>query len=799
MKFSEQWLRTWINPPLDSEALGECLTMAGLEIESREPVAPPFSGVVVAEVLSVRAHENADRLRVCSVHIGTAEPLQIVCGAPNVRAGLRVPCATIGAVLPGDFKIKATKMRGEASNGMLCSAKELGLPDGMDGLLELPADAPIGVDLRDFLNLDDSIFELKITPNRADCLSILGVAREVSALTGEPFCPPEFTPVTPKNVPTRQVRIDDPAACGRYLGRKIDGVNAQAATPAWMLDALTRAGLRSVSAIVDITNFVLLECGQPLHAFDDATLRGDITVRFAREGERLLLLNDKEITLENKDLLICDQDQPIALAGIMGGKATEVSDASTAIFLESAFFSPAAIAGRARRLGLSSDASFRFERGVDFALQRHAMERASRLIIDICGGEAGEIIEVVGELPQHAPIHIRANRVNRLLGLDLSAAQMQAYLQRLGLEVTLAGDILTATSISARFDLACEEDFMEEIARLHGYEHIPADKVVGRLRMLPLAENQRSKLALKDLLVARDFQEVITYAFVDEAWERDFAGQTRPIRLQNPIASQMSVMRSSLFGGLIDVLRDNLKRQQTRVRIFELARVFCPPDNENLAKNDVSGGQNLNIAQPEMLAGLVYGSRQPEQWGVRAERVDFFDLKADVEALLSPLLAQFRPTTHPALHPGRAADIILNGEVIGVLGELHPKWLQAYDLPAAALLFELQVSALTERTPPVILSVSKLPQVRRDLALLVDDDLPVATLLNTLQNAAASWVKAIEIFDLYRGQGVPEGKKSIAFKVLMQDTLRTLTDAELEETMQKLLQAAETLGAVLRV
>lgn len=799
MKFSEQWLRTWINPPLDSEALGECLTMAGLEIESREPVAPPFSGVVVAEVLSVRQHENADRLRVCEVNIGTAEPLQIVCGAPNVRAGLRVPCATIGAVLPGDFKIKATKMRGEASNGMLCSAKELGLPDGIDGLLELSADAPIGANVRDFLRLDDTIFELKITPNRADCLSILGVARELAALTGEPFCPPEFVPVSPKNLSTRQVNIEDKAACGRYLGRKIEGVNAVAPTPTWMLEALTRAGLRSVSAIVDITNFVLLECGQPLHAFDDATLRGDISVRFAREGERLLLLNDKEITLENKDLVICDQDQPIALAGIMGGKATEVGEHTKTVFLESAFFAPQAIAGRARRIGVNSDASFRFERGVDFALQRHAIERASRLIVDICGGEASEIIEAIGKLPQHAPIKIRVPRVNRLLGLDLSAAQMQNYLQRLGLDVRAEHDLLWATSTSARFDLACEEDFMEEIARLHGYEHIPADKVVGRLSMLPMPENKRSVLAIKDLLVARDFQEVITYAFVDEAWERDFAGQTRPIRLQNPIASQMSVMRSSLIGGLVDVLRDNLKRQQTRVRIFEWARVFCPPESQTLPKTELSGGQNLNIQQPEMLAGLVYGSRLPEQWGVASARVDFFDLKADVEALLAPASVEFRATTHPALHPGRAADIILNGEVIGILGELHPQWLQSYDLPAPALVFELQCSALLLRTPNKALPVSKFPQVRRDLALLVDDARQAVELLQAMKHAAPSFVKEIALFDLYRGKGVPEGQKSIAFKVLMQDTSRTLTDAELDEAMQTLLASVENLGAVLRV
>ncbi len=777
MKFSEQWLREWVNPNLASEALGHLLTMAGLEVESHTTAAPAFSGVVVAEVKSVRKHENADRLRVCEVDIGTGELQQIVCGAPNVSEGAKVPCATLGALLPGDFKIKATKMRGVASNGMLCSGQELGIPDGVDGLLLLPQDAPVGVNLRDYLALDDTVIELKITPNRADCLSIRGIAREVAALTASPLQAPTVSPVPVTITSQRGVKLSAGAACGRYLGRVIEQVNAQASTPAWMKQRLERAGVRSISAIVDVTNFVLLELGQPLHAFDHNKLQGDIEVRLPQVGERMTLLNGKEIALDADMLLITDQTGPVALAGVMGGANSEVDDNTTAVFLESAFFAPEAIAGRARRLGFSSDASFRYERGVDFTLQAEAMERATALIIDICGGVAGPVVEQVTELPARKPVAVRVDRVNRVLGMSLTATEMAAIFARLGLPFEQQADSFIITPPAARFDLAIEEDFIEEIARVYGYDAIPADNIRGRLAMLPLPEQQTPRAELRRVLVQRDYQEVVTYAFVDEQWENDFAANTTPIRLINPIASQMSVMRSTLLGGLLDTLSHNLKRKQNRVRVFEMARVFLK----------TATGE---VEQPEKLAGLAYGTRFAEQWSYQAEKVDFFDVKADIEVLFSPRQLTFRRAAHPALHPGRCAEVLLDGKVVGILGELHPQWVQKYDLVAAPIYFELDLQPLLARHTIQAQAVSRFPAVRRDLALVVADTLEVDALATTLRAAASHLVTEIALFDVYRGKGVEEGKKSLAFKVLMQDTARTLTDAEVDSVMQDLIAAA---------
>lgn len=777
MKFSEQWLREWVNPNLASEALGHLLTMAGLEVESHTTAAPAFSGVVVAEVKSVRKHENADRLRVCEVDIGTGELQQIVCGAPNVSEGAKVPCATLGALLPGDFKIKATKMRGVASNGMLCSGQELGIPDGVDGLLLLPQDAPVGVNLRDYLALDDTVIELKITPNRADCLSIRGIAREVAALTASPLQAPTVSPAPVTITSQRGVKLSAGAACGRYLGRVIEQVNAQAPTPAWMKQRLERAGVRSISAIVDVTNFVLLELGQPLHAFDHNKLQGDIEVRLPQVGERMTLLNGKEIALDADMLLITDQTGPVALAGVMGGANSEVDDNTTAVFLESAFFAPEAIAGRARRLGFSSDASFRYERGVDFTLQAEAMERATALIIDICGGVAGPVVEQVTELPARKPVAVRVDRVNRVLGMSLTATEMAAIFARLGLPFEQQADSFIITPPAARFDLAIEEDFIEEIARVYGYDAIPADNIRGRLAMLPLPEQQTPRAELRRVLVQRDYQEVVTYAFVDEQWENDFAANTTPIRLINPIASQMSVMRSTLLGGLLDTLSHNLKRKQNRVRVFEMARVFLK----------TATGE---VEQPEKLAGLAYGTRFAEQWSYQAEKVDFFDVKADIEVLFSPRQLTFRRAAHPALHPGRCAEVLLDGKVVGILGELHPQWVQKYDLVAAPIYFELDLQPLLARHTIQAQAVSRFPAVRRDLALVVADTLEVDALATTLRAAASHLVTEIALFDVYRGKGVEEGKKSLAFKVLMQDTARTLTDAEVDSVMQDLIAAA---------
>lgn len=777
MKFSEQWLREWVNPNLASEALGHLLTMAGLEVESHTTAAPAFSGVVVAEVKSVRKHENADRLRVCEVDIGTGELQQIVCGAPNVSEGAKVPCATLGALLPGDFKIKATKMRGVASNGMLCSGQELGIPDGVDGLLLLPQDAPVGVNLRDYLALDDTVIELKITPNRADCLSIRGIAREVAALTASPLQAPTVSPVPVTITSQRGVKLSAGAACGRYLGRVIEQVNAQAPTPAWMKQRLERAGVRSISAIVDVTNFVLLELGQPLHAFDHNKLQGNIDVRLPQVGERMTLLNGKEIALDADMLLITDQTGPVALAGVMGGANSEVDDNTTAVFLESAFFAPEAIAGRARRLGFSSDASFRYERGVDFTLQAEAMERATALIIDICGGVAGPVVEQVTELPARKPVAVRVDRVNRVLGMSLTATEMAAIFARLGLPFEQQADSFIITPPAARFDLVIEEDFIEEIARVYGYDAIPADNIRGRLAMLPLPEQQTPRAELRRVLVQRDYQEVVTYAFVDEQWENDFAANTTPIRLINPIASQMSVMRSTLLGGLLDTLSHNLKRKQNRVRVFEMARVFLK----------TATGE---VEQPEKLAGLAYGTRFAEQWSYQAEKVDFFDVKADIEVLFSPRQLTFRRAAHPALHPGRCAEVLLDGKVVGILGELHPQWVQKYDLVAAPIYFELDLQPLLARHTIQAQAVSRFPAVRRDLALVVADTLEVDALATTLRAAASHLVTEIALFDVYRGKGVEEGKKSLAFKVLMQDTARTLTDAEVDSVMQDLIAAA---------
>lgn len=787
MKFSEIWLRDWVNPALDTEQLSHLLTMAGLEVESVEPAAPRFSGVVVAEVKSVRKHENADRLRVTEVDVGNGERVQIVCGAPNVAEGLKVPCALSGAVLPGDFRIKPTKMRGVESNGMLCSGKELGVPDDVDGLLVLPADAPVGADIRDYLQLDDATFELKITPNRADCLSLRGIAREVAALTRAALNEPTITAVAPAIDDTLPVTVDATAACPRYIGRVIRGVDARAATPAWMRQRLERAGLRSISAVVDVTNYVLLELGQPLHAFDLGKLAGNIHVRMAQPGETLALLNGKTIDLDPDMLVITSGDKAVALAGIMGGANSEVDDTTVDVFLESAFFSPEAIAGRARKLTLNSDASFRYERGVDYALQRDAIERASALILSICGGQAGPLSEAVSTLPVKPAVQVRTARVNKVLGITLSQQEIGAILTGLGFETVEVDAGFSVTPPSFRFDIEIEEDLIEEIARVHGYENVPADAPRARLAMLPLPETATPRHELRRRVACRDYQEIVSYAFVDAQWEADLGGNANPVTLINPIASQMSVMRSTLFGGLIDTLVSNLNRKQSRVRVFEIARVF-------LKQADGS------VQQPERLAGLAFGSRYPEQWGVSGERVDFHDVKADVEALLAPRAAVYRAGQHPALHPGRTADILIDGKRVGVVGELHPAWVHKYDLPAAPVLFEIDFDVLTSRSSIEAQPVSKFQPVRRDLALVVDEAVSHDALRDALLAAAPEAVYAVSLFDIYRGKGVDDGKKSLAFKVLMQDTSRTLTDEDVESAIRRMVEAVSAgLNAKLRL
>ena len=792
MRFSEHWLRTFCDPDLDSDALGELMTMAGLEVEEQSPIAPPFSGVVVARILDARPHPDADKLQVCSVDVGDDAPLQIVCGAPNARAGIVVPCACVGAVLPGDFRIKRAKLRGVASFGMLCSGKELGLDDDHGGLIELPDTLVPGTDLRAALSLDDICYEIKLTPNRADCLSLLGVAREVSALTGTALTPPACRPVDASHDESRTIRLDATAACPRYCGRVITGVDARAQTPDWMRHRLKASGLRSISALVDITNYVMLELGQPLHAFDNHRLSGDVMVRMASDGETITLLDERQITLDAGHLLISDAAGAQALAGIMGGLTSAITLDTTEVFLESAFFAPEAVAGRARELGFASDASHRFERGVDFMLPPQAIERATALIIEICGGAAGPVVEAIepAALPRREPLTVRPQRIRKLLGIAIDDDVIARMLQQLGLPARAEGDVLHVVPPSFRFDITIEEDLVEEIARLYGYDRIPVVPPVAPLNMRPASEAARSTWTLRQLLVERDFQEVINFSFVDASWETGLCGNANPIRLANPIASQLSVMRSSLIPSLIGNLVINRKRQTERVRIFELGRVFSHGDE---------GSGVHGIAQPRRIAALAAGSARAAQWGEARRAVDFYDLKGDLETLLAPAEPQFSPLEHPLLHPGRAARVTLAGIDIGLIGEIHPRWVQQYDLGRAPVVFEIDLDSALVSATPAYHAVSRQPAVMRDLALVVDQALAADRVLDALKARASAIVREITLFDVYTGKGMGENKKSLAFSVLMQDTERTLEDAEVDAAMQQIIDHARSqLGAELR-
>lgn len=791
MQFSELWLRSFVSPDLDTDQLGHLLTMAGLEVEEQDGVAAVFSKVVVAQIVEAEKHPNADKLRVCKVDAGQGELLQIVCGAPNAAAGIKIPCALVGADLAG-FGIKAAKLRGVESFGMLCSAKELGISDESSGLLVLPEDAPVGTSLRDYLALDDTLFTIKLTPNRADCLSLTGIAREVAALTGSPLSLVACEPVAAGHGDTRAIVLDAPEACPRYCGRIIRGVDAKAPTPEWMKQRLARSGIRSISALVDVTNYVMLELGQPLHAFDNAKLAGAIHVRLPQPGEQVLLLNGQTITPAADTLLIADEARALALAGIMGGEDSGITLDTTELFLESAFFAPDAIAGRARAYGFSSDASYRFERGVDFALAGQAIERATRLILDICGGEAGPVVEAVAadKLPARAPIRLRASRVRRVLGIDLSADAVAGMFERLDLQVSREGDDFIVTPPSYRFDVEIEEDLIEEIARIHGYDNIPSHAPRGPITMLPRPEAKRDVMSLRRQVAAREYQEVINFAFVEEAWEKDFAGNTNPVRLANPIASQMSVMRSSLIGGLVANVVTNRKRQTNRVRVFEIGRCFA---------HDVAGQPVEGYHQPVRIAALAAGFAKPEQWGEANRNVDFFDVKADLEALLFPRVAEFERTSHPALHPGRAACVKIDGKVVGFIGELHPVWVQRYELGTAPVVFELDLYVLLQSVTPAYAELSRFPAVTRDLALVVDQQVASGVLLAGLQAVAPAIVQRIELFDQYQGKGIEPNRKSLAFRVVMQETQRTLEDVEVDAAMNALTRhAEEALGAKLR-
>lgn len=790
MFVSESWLRTLVNPSLDSDTLCHRLTMAGLEVEESVPAAPAFTGVVVAEITDIAPHPDADRLRVCQVNTGT-DTVQIVCGAPNARQGLKAPLAQLGAVLPGDFKIGKAKMRGVESFGMLCSAKELGINEEASGLLELPADAPVGADIRDYLDLDDQIIEIKMTPNRADCLSMLGVAREVSALTGDALTLPSFAPVAVSIDDRLAVDVQAPDLCGRFAGRVVRGINAAAETPAWMVKRLERAGQRSVSALVDISNYVMLELGRPTHVFDLGKIKNGLEVRWAKEGETLELLSGKEVTLTPEVGVIASNGVAQSLAGIMGGEDSAVDPESTTdIYIEAAFWWPEAIMGRARQFKFHSEASHRFERGVDYDHVIEHLERMTQLVLEICGGQAGPIDDHQVNLPESVQVQMRLDRCNRVLGIPVSAEEVSQVFSGLGFEYTLDDGVYTVTSPSYRFDLRIEEDLIEEVARIYGFERIPDLAPKAPAEMLVQPESLKGPHALREQVAALDYQEVINFAFVEEAWEQNYAGNTDPIRLLNPIASQLAVMRSSLLGGLLANIEHNARHRQTRVRVFELGKVFMRDASVKDGDLTVAG-----VHQPVRLAGAAWGPAYPEQWGVKTRAVDFFDVKADIENLFGVRAAglRFIADTHPALHPGRCARIELDGKDAGWVGELHPQWLQQLDINSAPVLFELDAELLSESPMPEVQRQSRQPVVQRDLAFWVDTTVSYQqitdTLRSTIQNHTdLSLVKNFRLFDVWKADAQAT-EQSLAMRFWLQDAEATLDDAKVEHIMQIILDA----------
>ncbi|MBT3813111.1 MAG: phenylalanine--tRNA ligase subunit beta [Gammaproteobacteria bacterium] len=789
MQFSEAWLRELVNPAIDTQALVEQMTMAGLEVDSVNPAAAEFSGVVVAQVVSVTAHPDADKLRICQVEVGADEPLQIVCGASNVREGLKIPAALIGAVLPGDFKIKKSKLRGEQSLGMLCSEKELGLAVDADGLMELAADAPVGNDIRKYLSLDDQLIEVDLTPNRADCLSVEGVAREVALLNELEFNIAEINPLAIEHQETLAVKISAPEACPRYLGRLIKGVSATAETPLWMQERLRRSGLRSLGPIVDVTNYVLLEMGQPLHAFDAAKLSGGIEVRLAHADEAFSLLNDQEIKANSETLVIADAEKALALAGIMGGSESAVSDSTQDIFLECAFFNPSFMMGKARYYGLHTDSSHRFERGVDAEMQSRAIERATQLIVEIAGGSVGAITEVVAEeyLPQRPAVTLREQRIKRILGVALAETEVEGILQRLGMAVVKDAEGWQVTPPGFRFDIAIEADLIEELGRVYGYNNLPQTSLLMRSSLSQAPEAVLEIDQIKDLLVGRDYQEAITYSFVDEDLQKKLVPEDAYIKLQNPISSELAVMRTTLWCGLLQAAAYNTKRQHTRVRLFEAGQRFLGIEVDK---------------QEKMLAGIALGSVNPEQWGEKVRKVDFYDIKADVEAIcaLTGREIKFVSAKHSALHPGQSAEIqTIQGRSLGWLGMLHPTLEKQLGFDGNVFLFELSQTVLLERNVPVFSSLSKFPSVRRDLALLIEEEVSFEAVKQCIDDCQQKLIKQVMIFDIYRGQGVEQGYKSIALGLIMQDATQTLTDSEIDAIVNSVLDAlSNKLNAKLR-
>jgi phenylalanyl-tRNA synthetase beta chain len=791
MKFSEQWLRTWVSPQVSRDELVARLSMAGLEVDSVTPVAGVFNGVVVGEVLKTEPHPDADKLRVCQVSNGE-ETFQVVCGAPNVRPGLKVPFAMLGAQLPGDFKIKKAKLRGVESNGMLCSAAELQVSEDHDGLFELPADAPLGHDIRDYLQLNDVSIEVDLTPNRGDCLSLAGLAREVGALYDVPVSRPQITPVNAVHEEVRPVEVLVPQACPRYLGRVLRNVDLSRPTPRWMVERLRRAGLRSIDAAVDVTNYVMIELGQPMHAFDLDELQGGIRVRMAEEGEQLVLLDGQTVALRADTLVIADQQRALAIAGVMGGEGSGVGAKTRSLFLESAFFDTVAIAGKARSYGLHTDSSHRFERGVDWQLARHAMERATALLVDIAGGEPGPIIETVAAdaLPGSKLISLRAERIEQMLGLRLDESLVVKLLRALDLRVEPQGiGQWQVTVPSHRFDISLEVDLIEELARLYGYNRLPVRYPQVRLAPQAKAEAQVDLPLLRRLLVARGYQEAITYSFIDPKLFALFTSELQPLMLSNPMSADMAAMRASLWPGLVKAVEHNLNRQQARVRLFESGLRFV--------------GRIDELEQQAMLAGVISGSRLPESWAHSRDEVDFYDAKADVEALLAASGAgqafSFVAGEHSALHPGQTARIMRDGRLVGYVGAIHPALASSLGLEQPLFLFELVLAEITQGRMPRFIELSRFPEVRRDLALLVDRDTPAQQLLDDIREQAGEWLSDLKLFDVYQGKGIDPLRKSLAVGLTWQHPSRTLNDDEVSIATQNILASlAQRFNVTLR-
>lgn len=804
MQFPESWLREFCNPALDSAGLAALLTMAGLEVEHTRPVAPPFSGVVVAEILDAQPHPQADRLRVCRVSVGSGEPLQIVCGAPNARAGIKVPLACVGALLPppqgqADAKplaIGVGMLRGVQSLGMLCSARELHLSEDHGGLLELAADAPLGTDLRRHLQLDDTIFTLKLTPNLAHALSVFGVAREVSALTGAPLRTPEIAPVAPTHDARLPVRVLAPDLCGRFSGRVVRGVDTQARTPAWMVERLARCGQRSVSALVDISNYVMFEFGRPTHIFDLDKIDGELIVRWGIAGESLVLLNGNTVEVDATVGVIADRASVESLAGIMGGEHTAVSDSTRNVYVEAAFWWPDAVAGRSRRYGFATDAGHRFERGVDPALTVAHIERITALIQQICGGEPGPVDDQVLALPPARPVTLRVARASQVIGMPLTQVQCADVLRGLGLAFEEGRGTISVTPPSWRFDLRIEEDLIEEVVRIVGYDKLPPTAPVAPVTARRQPEVRRSVHAVKRALAALDYQEAISFSFVEARWEHELAGNPDPIKVLNPIAAPLAVMRSSLIGSLVGVLRHNLARRAPRVRVFETGRVFRRDPAATDGEIAVAG-----LVQPRRVAALAWGPADPVQWAAKERAVDFYDLKGDVQSLLAPLAPRFVPGLHPALHPGRCARVEIDGRAIGYVGELHPRWRQAYELPSAPVLFELDLEAVLARVLPAPQPLPRQPGAVRDIALVAADAVTHDALIATL--AADPLVQRVTLFDIYRpaqpGGGLAAGERSLALRLELLDPAATLTDERIDGVVAAALaRAAQAHGARLR-